>query len=60
MSLEYERVIYTLESGTTNRVRVILSGQMDEDLLAGLEFFVHLHRKKIQSQEMAKEEKSHG
>lgn len=48
--MENERVVYTYESQPDNRVRLIASGSMNEELLDALEIYVTLQKKKLQSQ----------
>jgi hypothetical protein len=48
--MENERVVYTYESQPDNRVRLIASGSMNEELLDALEIYVTLQKKKLQVQ----------
>jgi len=48
--MENERVVYTYESQPDNRVRLIASGSMNEELLDALEIYVTLQKKKLQLQ----------
>jgi hypothetical protein len=54
--MEGERVIYTQESGPNDRLRLIMSGDLDEDLIEGLEFFLKLKKKQLQREKEAAKE----
>jgi len=48
--MEDERVVYTYESQPENRVRLIVSGAINDELLDALEIYVTLQKRKLQTQ----------
>lgn len=45
--MDSERVIFTEEASTTNYVKIIVAGELDDTLLAALEAYVKRQRKRI-------------